>query len=284
VSESEERLPWIAAVLTTKGGALVAVLIWIGWLILGFVFWCNGNGHNAGVFGDWFGSLNVLVSGVGVLFVGATLWNQQQHSLKQDITAKDDRAKDRFHSLLNIYHRVLRQHSYKQLLQWEKDLILIHLQSPGYEVRKPKSLEEVGSIFDSFYENNGVELGHIFRMQIEIVRLIDSHYGRDSSGGRILSPDGQELMSIFKAVLSDPELHLLVYLGLSYFVDTKFRTLIDDHGILDGLTNKPQNKMEGSQAVNTMFRIAEIAYYPKTNGKWMANRLQTATRYREEHH
>ena len=70
----------------------------------------------------------------------------------------------------------------------------------------------------------------------------------------------QELAGAFRALMSDPELHFLLYWGLSERSNSECHRLIDKCFLLEGLIDKPAFTITG--------RVPELAYYKETYAKW----------------
>ena len=83
----------------------------------------------------------------------------------------------------------------------------------------------VAEIFTRFHERRiGATMGHIFRTQIEIARFVE--YERDVSKS-IDSKAAEMLLKAFRVMLSEPEMHLLIYYGLRDEKDNTLVKLID---------------------------------------------------------
>jgi hypothetical protein len=65
-----------------------------------------------------------------------------------------------------------------------------------------------------------------------------------------------EIIGVYRSALSDPELHLMLYYGLSRRAPSWYRGLIEKYGLLNGLLLK-----EKPFVLN---RIPEIQRHPKT--------------------
>jgi hypothetical protein len=106
--------------------------------------------------------------------------------------------------------------------------------------------------FREFYENQiGAILGHVFRIQSSILSYIDTNFDATSDHHHELQ---SQLIRLYKAQLSDPEMHLLLYYGLSHFADgSDLPQLLTKYRVFDALLDK------GPEYI--WHRIPEISYY-----------------------
>ena len=90
-----------------------------------------------------------------------------------------------------------------------------------------------------------------FRIQSGILVYIDEGFENGSDGDDQMR---EELVRLFKSQLSDPEMHLLLYYGLSHFADAaNLKHLLIKYRVLDALLQK------GPEYI--WHRIPEISYY-----------------------
>jgi len=99
-------------------------------------------------------------------------------------------------------------------------------------------------------------MGHVFRVQYELVKYVDTEFNNQT----ITEKTATRLIHGYRALLSDPELHLLLYYGLSSFAPPDFRDLIDKYGLLYGLLDKNPRFV--------CYRIPELCFYPETLAEW----------------
>ncbi|MBL8818720.1 MAG: hypothetical protein JNL58_22015 [Planctomyces sp.] len=106
--------------------------------------------------------------------------------------------------------------------------------------------------FREFYEKRiGAILGHVFRLQSTILAYIDTSFDAARDDDKELQT---QLVRLYNAQLSDPEMHLLLYYGLSHFADgTDLKHLLTKYRVFDALLDK------GPEYI--WHRIPEISYF-----------------------
>jgi hypothetical protein len=221
------------------------------------LFWIFRDHQKTGVFGDTFGAINSVFAGFAFVAILVTIAIQNERD-------RNEKVKDRYSQLLAGWQRALDQISKDQLLDYEKSFIYSYLlANEPFAGRRPKLRDEVERAFDCFYESVvGARLGHVFRLMLEVPRVVDA-------SPELSDEEKQSLIHLFRGFLSDPELHLLLYLGLSRFATPNDHELIERYELLDGLTQKPFRDTDPPRVL-TAARIAEIVYYPRTWAKWKA--------------
>jgi hypothetical protein len=116
----------------------------------------------------------------------------------------------------------------------------------------PSQRQCVPEVFMRFYEERiGAIMGHIFRMQSDLVKYVH----RERRQRNISQEIELHLIGSYKALLTDPDIHLLLYYGLSG-LDDEFRDLMIHYDLLNWLRQKPR--------VFICHRIPELVeYYPE---------------------
>lgn len=119
--------------------------------------------------------------------------------------------------------------------------------TPGVGDRYKVDLEKLKKVFSEFHEFiAGGPLGNIFRLQAAVLRFIDSE--RVPFGIRELHAD------LFKAQMTDPEMHLLLYYALSDLAGgANLRKTIARYNVLGALMEKRPEVID--------HRIPEIRYF-----------------------
>ena len=115
----------------------------------------------------------------------------------------------------------------------------------------------INAAFNQFYEERaGAALGNVFRLQAAILRYIDNQ--------SIPEPQREQHAKLFKAQITDPELHLLLYYALSDLAgdedsaaDNSLRQIMMRYKILEALKRKKPEFI--------WHRIPEISYFEDTN-------------------
>jgi len=105
---------------------------------------------------------------------------------------------------------------------------------------------DVKRTYRSFYEEKLGAIAYLFRLQYQILKTIDA--SPLSRSKRI------ELADVYRSMLSDPELHLLVYFALSSYAPKDYCNLICEYRLLDNLLYKEVQFIAD--------RIPEIELFP----------------------
>lgn len=215
--------------------------------------------------GDAYGALNTIFTGLAFVGLICTLWLQwSQHNKDQEQQRVQQRI-DQFFRMVEEWRQAVRETSFigeqdhddenrrlhgpHAFCRMENELLgEINKRSGWYHEpyargrflgaeRQEAPLDEfprvdiarAGALFESFYEERaGALLGQIFRLQEGIVRF--AH--------RELPEHANKLIDTFRSMISDPELHLLLFYALSELADREFVELIRTYGLLDGLARK----------------------------------------------
>ena len=197
---------------------------------------------------DLYAGLGVLVSIFGFGLVGLTVASQQRE-------ADTKRAEDHFFQLLGIWHEASLSVEYggdkarKAFLGIELTFIERFLGWTGRGGLASKddlhSEAQIVEEFRLFYELEiGAPLAHILRMMQQLVLLVEQ--------SPLTTEAKKGLVRVFGSILSDPELHLLLYYGLSDYAN-ELRPLIDKYELLFPLCLKPEDLIP-----------PEISYYKAT--------------------
>jgi hypothetical protein len=130
----------------------------------------------------------------------------------------------------------------------------------------PIERNTIASEFSKLHEYRiGGQLGHVLRIVGEIIELIEDALQEKT----ISQGDSERLIRTFRSLLSDPELHLILYWGLSDRVTDRCRELIDEWNLLQGLIYKDLDIIH--------LRIPELQYYPKSYARCIARHSQQST-------
>lgn len=125
----------------------------------------------------------------------------------------------------------------------------------------PLSRHEVSTAFRAFFELViGAHVGHLLRTQIEIIRFIDDRL----TTGAIDDAVAESFIETFRTMLSDPEMHLLLYFALYDANDDEVIRLVDRHRLLFNLLTKAPEFV--------IHRIPELSYFPLTLAEWNRRR------------
>lgn len=125
---------------------------------------------------------------------------------------------------------------------------------------------DVAQRFNVFFERRiGAYYGHILRVQMDIVRFIE----RERDNGILDAKTSEDLTQTFRVMLSDPEMHLLLYYGLRNGKSSGDVELIDRNHLLFGLLTKAPTFV--------IHRIPELAYYDKHTALAWSARMQMSS-------
>lgn len=228
-----------------------------------------------GTFGDMFGSVNALFSGLALAGIILTILLQrnelklQREELKetrkefkiQNKTLKLQRFENTFFSMLDLHHQIVnaidlsdfepkdhgRGYSKINYLQ-ELEKIVIS----GRDVferlytkmrsEMQKDEQNYNKIYDEYYKRIHSDFGHYFRHLYRIIKLIDStdfsdNYDETSPISKRLTIFNikYKYTSIIRAQLSDGELLFLFYNCLSKNGVDKFKPYIEEYSIFKNL-------------------------------------------------
>jgi len=206
-------------------------------------------------FTDTYSAIGALFSGLAFAAVLWTLLRQEQH-------AHHGRCREQFYQLLNAWQTAAHDIRYKGaqgndgFLNAENDLLGdYNAGRPGALLGKLRARQNGGllsendviRIYRKFYEEHiGGSLAYIFRVQYQILSMVHK------SG--LPKHVKRELADIYRSMLSDPELHLMLYFSLSSYAPANYRGLISRYGVLDVLLHKEEQFIRD--------RIPEITYIP----------------------
>jgi len=262
------RLPWYTL--------FIVFALWvICWLAV--VNWCTTDYRNRwairGQFGDMFGAVNALFSGLA--FAGLIITITQQNralQLQQDEIIENGNIIKRqifdntFFSMLSMHNDLvnsidLRDSRTKILTVEGKDCFEVFFTRLEKEINSyiSKSVEatqivkedivkgmEIGKyieLYEAFYKKNQKNLGHYYRNLYSLVSMVDNSALDDDSK--------YQYVKIVRAQLSMYELMLLFYNCLSIGKD-KFKPLVEKYALL-----KHINK-------GGLFKSNHIELYPAT--------------------
>lgn len=230
---------------------LVVILIWIA-----SGLWLHAD-VNRGTFGDMFGAVNALFSGLAFATLIYTSWMQrdelalQREELaatraelegqklqlaEQTATFTLQRFEDSFFSLLRTHGdivnamdlvgdngRVTRSRDCFKV--WYHRLERVHATEAHYP--DAQALQTVQAVYRKFYSDHQSELGHYFRHLYHILKFIKEAPIEDK----------RKYTSLVRAQLSGYEHLMLFYNCLSEYGHKKFKPLVEEFALLE---NMPQ--------------------------------------------
>jgi hypothetical protein len=231
--------------MSMKRGMGFWIVIILGAVLLSFALspflvrhW-SGSGslswEEAGAFGDSFGAFNALFSGLGFVLVVVALLIQQRELREQQRQIQTQQFEHSFFELLKLHHEIVG--NYKAYIAmfgkefygrdgFQRVRALIQEKAPS-----PPMNDTTQQAFDAFFQSICLSpscyLGHYFRNLYQIVRFVE-----DAEMG---DKDQRRYAAILKAQLSDDELALLFYDGLSDYGRMTFKPLLEKYHFFEDL-------------------------------------------------
>jgi hypothetical protein len=252
-----------------------------------------------GTFGDMFGSINALFSGLALAGIIITILLQQkelrlqrqelsetrQEFKIQNETLRIQRFENTFFNLLNIHHKIVSDIDYRYYKDKEKDQGLLdysfQTKTEDKEVvviegrdvfrfrfnRFKESVidDEKGwlELYKEHYELAQTDFGHYFRNLYRMVKLVDTtdfFYDKNSISDIDIFKTKYKYTSIIRAQVSDYELAWLFYNCLSSNGIEKFKPLIEKYSLLKNL---PDNLIIDVKNHKNLYY--NFAFEPETN-------------------
>lgn len=241
----------------------------IGWLILFWVIiisiWIASGlllrgDENRGTFGDMFGAVNALFSGLAFATLIYTAWMQrdelalQREELsatraelegqklqltEQTATFALQRFEDSFFALLRMHGEIVDAmdlveqggkitRSRDCFKIWYRRLLIRHKVMSRESHENP--LQLIRAVYNDFYVEHQAEIGHYFRHLYHIIKFV-----KDSK-----IEDKRKYTSLVRAQLSGYEHVLLFYNCISDLGQNKFKPLVEEFSLLE---NMPQSEL-----------------------------------------
>lgn len=254
--------------------ATIVTLLIIG-LWVGTYFLLKDKGDvKRGTFGDMFGSVNALFSGLALAGIILTILLQrkelklQREELRdtraefeiQNETLKLQRFESTFFNLLNLHHQIVGAIDYRyykrkeknsryQLanLDEEKEAVTIN----GRDVFRfrynlmsqnlKNSQENYEGIYMASYEESSTDFGHYFRNLYRMIKLVDQtdfFYNSSRVSKEEIFKIKYKYTSIIRSQISDYELLWLFYNCLSQNGVEKFKPLIERYSLFKNMPSK----------------------------------------------
>ncbi len=243
---------------SAKPSALWIIALWIViafiWALSGYLLKDNGE---RGTFGDMFGAVNALFSGLAFATLIYTTWMQREELAlqreelvstrlelqgqkeqlnQQSITFELQRFESTFFSLLKTYGQILSTmdlvgdnnkvtKSRDCFKVWCNRLKQVHAENAVYSSEKGAALATIQDVYSRFYRSHQSEIGHYFRTLYHIIKLIDESNVTDK----------HRYTSLLRAQLSSYEQVLLFYNCLSTYGNQKFKPLVEKYALLENL-------------------------------------------------
>lgn len=230
--------------------ALVIIFVIVAWLLTLYLL---KDLPDRGTFGDMFGAVNALFSGlafVGVIFAILLQSNElklQRKELKftrdelkgQKVQLEAQNSTLRKQNFENTFFELLRLHNditnaidlvdeNNKITKGRDCFKIFHTRFKKLWGRNIESLkgsseaERINKTYVAFYEEHQSEFGHYFRSLYNIVKFIDNSQVEDK----------KFYTNLVRAQLSSFELSLLFYNSLSDLGLKKFKPLIEEYSLL----------------------------------------------------
>ena len=129
----------------------------------------------------------------------------------------------------------------KELLESsENHKVFVETQYP--QAAQKRSMEEklkiINYIYEKFYTKFQGDLGHYFRTLYHVIKFVDSCDLLNDGNEKQTIKNKRRYTSIVRAQLSQYELALLFYNGVSDYGEEKFKPLIERYGLLENFNTK----------------------------------------------
>ena len=276
----------------------ISVLVIIG---LWYFTYCKLQGltpDERGTFGDMFGSVNALYSGLafaGIIFTillqrkelkyqRDELRETRQEFITQNKTLKSQKFENTFFNLISLHNQIVNDIDYnKRVSRTGKAGDSHNIIVKGRDVFRDRfnnlnksfiddPITDFNKIFLEFYEERKTDFGHYFRNLYRIIKIIHEteFYSRETLQLDKIEESKYELCnyieryrytSIVRAQLSDYELLILFYNCLSENGAKKFKPLVEEYALLKNL---PKGDVFHKDLIN---KYKNSAYHNKNEGK-----------------
>lgn len=259
-----------------KPSAKILYILWgviaATWLLSGVALYYL---PERGTFGDMFGAINALFSGLAFATLIYTTWLQRDElelqrqelaETREELKGQKEELRDQNATLTlqrfeNTFFAMLRTHgeivgsmrardgNYKTVesracfSEWYAALGQSHQRHAIYE--PGNTMEAIDSVYQNFYPQHQADLGHYFRHLYRIVKFVDES-----------AVENKHIYTgLVRSQLSAYEQVLLFYNCLSSLGKRKFKPLVEKYAMLE---NMPQKLLI---APNLHLRMYELAAY-----------------------
>ena len=234
---------------------IVVVAVFVTW---GTNWWLLGDDPHRGTFGDMFGGVNALFSGLAFLGVIYAILLQRKELRLQRLelrmtrrelegqrkalsthsdTAKKQNFESTFFQLLQLYNQIIesmdieisgRQVTGRDCFGFLRGQLHKMYVEESQRFAEATPEEKFDSLYILFYAKYQSEIGHYFRIVYNIVKFVDNSD----------SDDKKFYTNLLRAQLSSMELILLFYNCLSYLGNEKFKPLIEKYALLKNVSQR----------------------------------------------
>lgn len=251
---TEKNDPASPPLAPVVAAAIIAIFLWI----INFIYGLHLDKDERGLFGDMFGAVNSVFSGlafIGVVYaiflqryeVSITkleieytknILSEQKEQLKrQNQEAKKESFESTYFQMLRLFIEMTNQIDLRQIRAGQQIITKGKDAFPFFvrqfkEIYNPSAKALYGghdfdNSYKEFFRRYNTELGHYFRLLYNIVNYVDTS-----------DVDNRHFyVKILRAQLSNAEVAILYYNGISPYGAIKFKPLIERYGLLKNLND-----------------------------------------------
>lgn len=220
------------------------------------------NTDNWGQFGEYIGGvLGTILTFFSVILIYATYKSQKENSLLQQFETT-------FFSLLVNQREILKslkgnfgkitspdkisdeyisEVAWKIYQEFDNKISRYSKELPNFSEQKEENMTIINTIYKEIYKGKESELGHYFRHLYHIVKYV--HESKINNK--------KKYVDIIQAQMSDDELYITLYNGISEYGREKFLPLLDTYSFFENIRNRGE-----------IFEVHCSQFYPKTNFKY----------------
>jgi hypothetical protein len=251
-SGSTEQEPDIVGAILALAIAIISIQVLVGLAV--YLFF--GKWNEAGVFGDAFGAVNALFSGLALAGVivaiflqrielryqreelGLTreeLHGQREELASQSVSMRRQTVESTFFQLLSLLNEIARTikanagtntpyDGYQAFYVAANQLTSRYVNTGPFEGSDKIKHDSITAIFRDVCLSDNSDFGHYFRTLYHIIKFVDSSEE---------IKDKHRYTAFVRAQLSAPVLTLLFFNGLSEFGRYKFKKLVETYALLE---------------------------------------------------
>lgn len=218
---------------------MMVFLLWVGcWFLL-------NSEPERGTFGDMFGAVNALFSGLafgGVIYAILLQRKElalQRHELeltREELKGQKEQLKNQnqtmivqnfentFFQMLKLHHEIVDSINRREFVGFKS-----RLKSNYLNLKVQNEQSRINMMYTKFFEDHNSDLGHYFRNLYRIIKFINEK-------GSEFFEEKYFYTSLVRAQLSNPELILLFYNCLSHYGCERFKPLIEEFHLLKNIS------------------------------------------------
>jgi hypothetical protein len=220
----------------------LVLALWVGsWLLINK--WSDW--EDRARFGDMFGAVNALFSGLAFAAVFVTLVVQRKELREQRETMQRQQFEATFFNLLNslLEHRNIIEESGAgsqkgEVFSKHANDLVIKLANSGTEVGDIKEEASPNNPFRMFWKSYKTRFSTFCGLFASIIRYIDES-----------KPQSKTIyIDVVKSHIRHSELVILYYYGLSLFEKTEIKEIIERFGFMEGINQKIRSPEDAALA------------------------------------